>query len=728
MNSKNTPLVSVIVPVYNVEKYLRQCLDSIVNQTLQEIEIILIDDGSTDSSGSICDEYAAMDNRIVLIHKENAGLGAAYNTGLEIAKGEYIGFVESDDWVELNMFEELYNKAREFDVDVVKSLYANNYIDKSPRIVNKFHNCNYNNTVIVNKFCCPQYYHGHASHWSAIYKKELIDKNKLNFRETPGASCQDVSFAFLTFIYAKNIFIYTKSFYNYREDSIDSSKTKGYKIALASLNVRQYIRSIIEEKNLSKQYRELEAKKIYQALTNDYYFRTPFNKKIYFLRQISLLFKKYINEIDFYYFNEKEKRIFTSIANDYILFFIKDMVFKKTKNNSELGIKILAKYFIFYKRKDKGDRLFKIFGITLSSGKTINKIYTKKILGMSIFKKDFRTNKIIKKYPFFHIESAADMKKIKFLKYIPLYYKQDVKGDRLFKIFGITLSSGKTINDVYIRKVLGMPVFIKIVQKASCVKNNTNLTEQDVFRIVANANACKELHSKTFPKYKNINTGKDIYIIATGPSLDYAPITQGIHIACNRAIELNDKFNFDYLFMIDYPNLKGYIEKIYNTNCVKFLGRYIFDTTNIAYRKSIPEYIVLNSNAELFYIEGPLAKQVYHDIELYPLYDSWSIAFQAIHFALFTNPKRIFLIGCDTANNGYFGGKDKPDKINVNKLIDGYKKIKTYQEIFYPNTEIISINPVGLKGLFKDLYTQDFLNKHNISNNNKILYENYIKE
>ncbi|HEB9434362.1 TPA: glycosyltransferase, partial [Campylobacter coli] len=96
------------------EKYLRQCLDSIIDQTLEEIEIILIDDGSTDSSGSICDEYAAMDNRIVLIHKENAGLGAAYNTGLEIAKGEYIGFVESDDWVELNMFEELYNKAREF--------------------------------------------------------------------------------------------------------------------------------------------------------------------------------------------------------------------------------------------------------------------------------------------------------------------------------------------------------------------------------------------------------------------------------------------------------------------------------------------------------------------------------------------------------------------------------------------------------------------------------------
>ncbi|MBT0759438.1 glycosyltransferase [Campylobacter lari] len=728
MNSKNTPLVSVIVPVYNVEKYLRQCLDSIVNQTLQEIEIILIDDGSTDSSGTICDEYAAMDSRIVLIHKENAGLGAAYNTGLEIAKGEYIGFVESDDWVELNMFEELYNKAREFDVDVVKSLYTNNYIDKSPRIVNKFHNCNYNNTVIVNNFYCPQYYHGHVSHWSAIYKKELIGKNKLNFRETPGASCQDVSFAFLTFIYAKNIFIYTKSFYNYREDSIGSSKTKGYKIALASLNVRQYIRSIIEEKNLSKQYRELEAKKIYQALTNDYYFRTPFNKKTYFLRQISLLFKKYINEIDFYYFNEKEKRIFTSIANDYILFFIKDMTFKKTKNNSEIGIKILAKYFIFYKRKDKGDRLFKIFGITLSSGKTIDNVYTRKILGIPIFKKKFSKNKTIRKYFLFCIEKTTDTCKVKILNSIPLYYKQNIKGDRLFKIFGITLSSGKTIDNVYIRKVLGMPVFIKIVQKASCVKNNTNLTEQDVFRIVANANACKELHLKTFPKYKNINKGKDVYIIATGPSLDYAPITRGIHIACNRAIELNKVYNFNYSFMIDYPNVKDYIDKVRKMNCVIFFGTYMYNNSNIKNRRSIPNYIREDIKSESFYTEVPFAETIYNDIEILPLFDSWTITHPAMHFALFTNPKRIFLIGCDTANNGYFGGKDKPDKINVNKLIDGYKKIKTYQEIFYPNTEIISINPVGLKGLFKDLYTQDFLNKHNISNNNKILYENYIKD
>ena len=129
-----SPKVSIIVPIYNVEKYLRQCLDSIVNQTLKDIEIILVDDGSTDSCPSICDEYASKDKRIIVIHKENAGLGAAYNTGLDIAKGDYIGFVESDDFIELNMYEELYERAVQTGVDLVKCNFydydSQNKIDK----------------------------------------------------------------------------------------------------------------------------------------------------------------------------------------------------------------------------------------------------------------------------------------------------------------------------------------------------------------------------------------------------------------------------------------------------------------------------------------------------------------------------------------------------------------------------------------------------------------------
>lgn len=102
---ESEPVISVIVPVYNVEKYLKKCLDSIVNQTYQDLEIILVDDGSTDTSGIICDQYAKKDSRIKVVHQENKGQSSARNSGLEIAKGNYIAFVDSDDTIETNMFE-----------------------------------------------------------------------------------------------------------------------------------------------------------------------------------------------------------------------------------------------------------------------------------------------------------------------------------------------------------------------------------------------------------------------------------------------------------------------------------------------------------------------------------------------------------------------------------------------------------------------------------------------
>ena len=101
----NQPLLSVIIPVYKVEKYLRRCLDSIVNQTYKNLEIILVDDGSPDNSGKICDEYAQNDKRIKVIHQKNKGQGAARNTGIIAANGELITFVDSDDWIENNTYE-----------------------------------------------------------------------------------------------------------------------------------------------------------------------------------------------------------------------------------------------------------------------------------------------------------------------------------------------------------------------------------------------------------------------------------------------------------------------------------------------------------------------------------------------------------------------------------------------------------------------------------------------
>lgn len=165
-------LISVIVPIYNVEKYLQECLDSIINQTYKNLEIILVDDGSTDNSGIICNEYAKKDNRIKVIHKKNGGLSSARNAGMdECSVGGYITFVDSDDWLELDTYELAYKTIVDFNADIVAynffvdfkntSLFDENfqqYCICDNEIVDKIYTNNYYSTVI----------------WNKLYKKDLF--------------------------------------------------------------------------------------------------------------------------------------------------------------------------------------------------------------------------------------------------------------------------------------------------------------------------------------------------------------------------------------------------------------------------------------------------------------------------------------------------------------------------------------------------------------------------
>lgn len=125
-------LISIIVPIYNVEKYITRCLDSIINQTYKNIEIILVDDGSPDNCGEICDDYAKIDNRIKVIHKKNKGVSSARNSGINIAKGKYIMFVDGDDWIEKNMVEDMYEKIIINNCEIVR---CNFFIDNTETAV-----------------------------------------------------------------------------------------------------------------------------------------------------------------------------------------------------------------------------------------------------------------------------------------------------------------------------------------------------------------------------------------------------------------------------------------------------------------------------------------------------------------------------------------------------------------------------------------------------------------
>ena len=222
--------VSVIIPVYNADKYLRECLDSVVGQTLKDIEIICVNDGSTDASPAILEEYAKSDKCIKVISKPNAGYGHSMNVGFDAACGEYIGIVESDDFAELEMFEVLYNIAYEYDADVVKSNFFFYY--SKPKARNEFFE-------LVPKGSCGKLF-GHLEYtdvmyrkpsiWSAIYKREFIYKNGIRFTETPGASYQDAAFNFKVWSCAERIYFVHEAYLHYRQDNELSSVNSKSKV------------------------------------------------------------------------------------------------------------------------------------------------------------------------------------------------------------------------------------------------------------------------------------------------------------------------------------------------------------------------------------------------------------------------------------------------------------------------------------------------------------------
>jgi glycosyltransferase involved in cell wall biosynthesis len=230
---EQNPKVSIVVPVYNVEKYLCKCLDSILNQTLKEIEIIIINDGSTDNSLKIIKEYGDKDVRIKIIDKKNEGYGKTVNKGLDIACGEYIGIIESDDWIEPDMFEKLYNTAKLHNVDIVKSAYYEYYSETS-KCKNKVALWAIPSSDDLNKIVCPLdrynvFFRGQQV-WTYIYKRVFLNENKIRFLETLGASYQDISFNFKVLALAKSAYFLKDAFVHYLLDNMNSSINSNEKV------------------------------------------------------------------------------------------------------------------------------------------------------------------------------------------------------------------------------------------------------------------------------------------------------------------------------------------------------------------------------------------------------------------------------------------------------------------------------------------------------------------
>lgn len=218
-------MISIIVPIYNSIKYLSFCLDSIVNQSMRDIEIILVDDGSTDGSEKICDEFADRDKRVKVIHKENGGLVNARKVGLNASNGEFIGFVDSDDWIEPDMYEKLYNAMVQETVDVVMCGRAEEFTNYSKKVYQGIPEGRYEGESLL-KEVFPQMLVNESffewglfpSFWDKLFKKECLSDYLLKVDERIVMG-EDAACVYPCLLHSKSIFVIHECLYHYRQSS-----------------------------------------------------------------------------------------------------------------------------------------------------------------------------------------------------------------------------------------------------------------------------------------------------------------------------------------------------------------------------------------------------------------------------------------------------------------------------------------------------------------------------
>lgn len=351
------PKLSIIVPVYNVEKYLEQCIESLINQTYKDIEIILVDDGSKDNSGNICEQYKDRDMRIKVIHKENEGVSKARNKGLELATGKYITFVDSDDYLELNAYEIIMKELEKEKATLLiynYSEFSNDKIEKN----NYFPEDTFLKTkeeiqLIQALTLAPEIgkytpfqttFFGLGFCWNKIYKREIIEQNKIRFNlDNKTAIFEDGIFNYEYLENATSIKIINLNLYYYRIFNMSAMKRINYDI----LNINKKI------------FQEIEKYK--SSHTHDIYYNTSFylrviinlfyaiklyfchkeNNKSYLERYKEFkkcideekIYKEALKNIDIQYCNYKIK-IYKLLINlkMYFLLFNISSIFNKTKN------------------------------------------------------------------------------------------------------------------------------------------------------------------------------------------------------------------------------------------------------------------------------------------------------------------------------------------------------------------------------------------------------------
>ncbi len=363
------PKISIILPSYNVKPFIEECIESVINQTLEDIEIICVDAGSEDGTLEILEEYEKRDSRIKILNSNKKSYGYQMNLGIDFAKGEYIGIVETDDYVHEKMYETLYDLTNNGSTDISKvSFYhVHDYDEKNIKFIpnnSKINSPKHEFTI----FDDVNIIHGHPSIWAAIYKRSFLKENNISFMEAPGGGWVDNPFLFQTLLLAKKITFKNEHYYYYREFNPTSSTNLMKDLTLP---MRRMLNNLDVLDNYS-----CNDKNIYSALYIHifWHIHETLNKENYIIEKekVDCYIRKVINRLDEFIilndFNLKDQEVYYQ--------FLENSNFESTVNNFNLIIKNIM---------DTGE--FK---------KDISKVFNKKIrlifLRYSNTKPEFREN------------------------------------------------------------------------------------------------------------------------------------------------------------------------------------------------------------------------------------------------------------------------------------------------------------------------------------------------
>lgn len=318
--------ISIIIPVYNAERYLVQCLDSLIAQTLQNIEIICINDGSTDSSAEILDEYAKKHPNIVVLNQKNQGTGVARQAGILAANGEYIGFVDNDDFIDITMYEKLYEKAKKTDADMVLCSYYKYQDGRSyPKNINFPTDKDFYPALDIQNLYASYFV------WATIQRKSLFDKYKITIPKI--ASAEDTSHYLQVLASSEKIGFVKENLYYYRENTQSFSKMKNQQ-ALGFFESMNITENFLIDNNFYKDYENIfNQLKLTLLLSFLSYRISADTRKEFFYRAKDMLEKtpdKFIKKIKF----RKRILLFLIKKGWYVLYILMADFYKPFKNVS----------------------------------------------------------------------------------------------------------------------------------------------------------------------------------------------------------------------------------------------------------------------------------------------------------------------------------------------------------------------------------------------------------